>query len=291
MDNFEIYLKDHQDKFMSIISPGGNHGDTLIHIGLMKKLEEYKIKYSCFNLENLYKEKVSLGVKYLMNIGLWKLGTDIGFKLISLPQKTELILFEGGGYMNDIWYGPTLLRQTMKGNKLPVTIGPHSYIFTKTRFHNYFTDCRPIHLFCREKYSLKYLQNKKLPENVKLSLSPDLALYLTKKDLQGFIEPRTGGYDLISFRKDKESIMNETKKNEIIEKSQNPLIVDVSILKNFKDFISLVYFAKYIYTDRLHVAILSKILGKKATLFGNNYYKNKGVWEYSLKNGIKYVEA
>ena len=291
MDRFEEYLKDNHDRYMSVITPGGNHGDTLIHMGLMKKLQEYDIKYTCFNLEDLYRDNLMLGAEYLVNIGLWKIGSDLGFKLINLPQETELILFEGGGYMSDIWYGPTLLRQVMKRYKTPIAVGPQSYLFTRTRFHQYFTDGRPVHLFCREKYSLEHLEKKVLPENVSLYLSPELALYLKKEDLEEWIEPRTGGYELISFRKDKESAISEITRDEIVQLSDNLLIADISMEKTLTDFVSAVYYADYIYTDRLHVAILSKILGKQATLFGNKYHKNKGVWEYSLKADIEFIEA
>ncbi|TRO56434.1 hypothetical protein E2P71_01935, partial [Candidatus Bathyarchaeota archaeon] len=177
MDSFEEYLADNKDQNMCVITPGGNHGDTLIHMGLLKKLEEYEIKYVCLNFQSLYKEHLLLGAKYLINIGLWKLGSSIGFKLLNIPDETELILFEGGGYMSDIWYGPVLLRQAMKGNNLPVTVAPQSYLLTNTRFHQYFEDGRPVHLFCREPYSKEHLKKKGLSQNVSLSLSPELALY------------------------------------------------------------------------------------------------------------------
>jgi exopolysaccharide biosynthesis predicted pyruvyltransferase EpsI len=291
MDSFEKYLKYNQDKFMSVITPGGNHGDTLIHMSLMKKLEEYEIEYICFNLENLCRDNLLLGAKYLVNIGLWKIGSSLGFKLIDLPHTTKLILFEGGGYMSDIWYGPTLLKQTMERSSAPVAVGPQSYLFSKTKFHQYFTDGRPVHLFCREKYSLEHLEKCSLPGNVSVSLSPELALYLTMEDLEDYIEPRSGSYELISLRKDRESAINETTRNKIIQLSENPLIADISMEKTLTDFISTVYNAEYVYTDRLHVSILSKILGKKATLLGNKYHKNKGVWEYSLRESIEFIEA
>ncbi|TFH13970.1 hypothetical protein E4H04_11055 [Candidatus Bathyarchaeota archaeon] len=291
MDSFEEYLAENRHLSMSVITPGGNHGDTLIHMGLVKKLEEYDISYSCFNLEALYRENLLLGAKYLLNIGLWKLGSGLGFRILELPRETELILFEGGGYMSDIWYGPTLLRQVMKRDKAPVAVGPQSYLFTHTRFHQYFEDGRPVHLFCREPYSLEHLRKKGLPSNVTISLSPELALYLTPDDLSRFIEPREGGYELIAFRNDKESAIEKSVRDEVMELSDNPVIADISMQKTLTDFVSAVYHAAYVYTDRLHVAILSQILGKPVTLFGNMYHKNRGVWEYSLKNHVTFIEV
>ena len=291
MDAFEEYLADNRDQYMCVITPGGNHGDTLIHMGLLKKLGEYCIKYSCINLESQYRENLLLGAKYLVNIGLWKLGLNLGFKLIDVPKETQLILFEGGGYMNDVWYGPVLLRQAMKGNKLPLAVAPQSYLFTHTRFHMYFEDGRPAHLFCREPYSMEHLKKKGLPKNVSVSLSPELALYLTEEDLNQFIEPREGGYQLLAFRRDKESALEKTTKDELFELSDNPLVSDISIEKTMSDFVSCVYYADIVYTDRLHVAILSSIFGKDVTLFGNKYHKNRGVWEYSLRDRVQFIEV
>ncbi len=291
MDSFEEFLVANQDKYMCVITPGGNHGDTLIHMGLMKKLREYDIKHTCLNLEKLYKDNLLLGAKYLVNIGLWRLGSDIGFRLLKIPPQTELILFEGGGYMSDIWYGPTLLRQVMKRNPAQVAVGPQSYLFTNTRFHQYFEDGRPVDLFCREEYSLEHLKKKGLPDTVSIHLSPELALYLTQDDLSDFIEERTDSYTLIAFRKDRESAIGQAARDEIVQMSGNSLIADVSMEKTLKDFVSAVYNADSVYTDRLHVAILSKILDKKVTLFGNRYHKNRGVWEYSLRDSVEYVET
>ena len=290
MDCFEEFLANNRDKHMCVITPGGNHGDTLIHMGLMKKLREFNIKHTCLNLEKLYNENPLLGAKYLVNIELSRLGSDLGFKLLKLPPETELILFEGGGYMSDIWYGPTLLRQVMKRNPAPVAVGPQSYLFNRTRFHQYLEDGRPVDLFCREEYSLEHLRKKGLPENVSIHLSPELALYLTQEDLADFIEEKTDDYTLIAFRKDKESAISQAMKDEIIQTATNPMIADVSMEKTLKDFISTIYNAETVYTDRLHVAILSKILGKKVTLYGNKYHKNRGVWEYSLRDSVEYVE-
>jgi len=291
MDCFEEFLEENRDKYISVITPGGNHGDTLIHMGLMKKLKEYSIEYTCLNLEELYRDNLLLGAKYLVNIGLWRMGSDHGFKLLELPAKTDLILFEGGGYMSDIWYGPTLLRQVMKRNPAPVAVGPQSYLFTKTRFHQYFEDGRPVHLFCRENYSLEHLKKKGLPSNVVSLVSPELALYLDDGDLREFIKQRDGGYELIALRNDKESALGSSAQEGIIQMCENPMISDISLQKTMSDFVSTVFNAEQVFTDRLHVAILSKILGKKVTLFGNKYHKNKGVWEYSLKDSVDYVET
>jgi exopolysaccharide biosynthesis predicted pyruvyltransferase EpsI len=290
MDSFEDYLLSNRDKKIHIITPGGNHGDTLIHMGLVKKLQEYNIQYSCFNLETQYRKNPVLAAKYLFNIGVWKLGRGNQFRLIDIPKDTELIIFEGGGYMNDVWFGPVLLKQIMNYYQTPVAIGPQSFLFTRTIFKDYFKDNRPVYLFCRERYSQKHLREQKLPENVSISLSPELSLYLTRDDLAPFIEPRNKCYALIAFRKDRESMVGKNVIDKVLAMSSAPLVADISMQKSFTDFVSTVEFAEEIYTDRLHIAILAKILGIKVTLFGNQYHKNRGVWEYSLKENVVFVE-
>jgi exopolysaccharide biosynthesis predicted pyruvyltransferase EpsI len=206
--------------------------------------------------------------------------------LLDIPEDVDLILFEGGGYINDIWYGPTLLKQIMKRNSQQIAIGPHSLKFTKTDFSSYFQDQRPVEIFCREKYSYLHLNKLVFPVNVKIKVSKDTAFYLEKSDLE------TGTlceeYDLICFRTDKESALTSKQKKEVITGSEKPFIQDISIDGTFTEFINKVEKAKKIYTDRLHVAILGYIFEKDVTLYGNRYHKNRGVWEYCLKDQVNF---
>ena len=71
----------------------------------------------------------------------------------------------------------------------------------------------------------------------------------------------------------------------------NPVVSDVSMRGSLTDFVSTVENAEEVFTDRLHVAILGSILGKKVTLYGNVYHKNRGVWEYSLRDTVNFVSV
>ena len=288
MDLFESFLEINKKKKTLLVTPGGNHGDTLIHMGHIKKLKEYGYDYSCFNLEKMYSGNPLLGIKYLANIVLWKMGSKKGFKLVEVPKGTELILFEGGGYINDVWFGPTLLNQVMKRNNQPVAVGPQSYRFKKASMETYDPE-REIFLFCREKLSFEHMRQMDLSDNIQLNVSPEVALYLTREDLVEYITPRKTGYQLVAFREDKESAVSNYVKDEIIDQCNNPVRKDISVTGSFNDFISIVEYSDEIYTDRLHVAILGSILDKKVTLFGNMYHKNKGVWEYSLEEKVTFI--
>ena len=76
MDAFEEFLGEHSGKRFCNVTPGGNHGDTLIHMGLNKKLDEEGIEYVGLNLEETYGRDLLTGVKYLLNIAAWKIGLE-----------------------------------------------------------------------------------------------------------------------------------------------------------------------------------------------------------------------
>lgn len=292
MDAFEKFLADHVDDKIVTITPGGNHGDTLIHMGMVKKLEELGCRYQCFNLEEIYRRRIQVGAKYLLNIASWKLGLDQGFELLRIPRNADLILFDGGGYMNDVWYGPVLLRRVMRVCRQPIAVAPQSYMFRNTDFMGFFGDGRTAILFCRERYSLNHLTSTSVPDNVRILLSEDTALYLEKRDLNEYIDSSSETYDLVCLRKDKESIISKQIKRKIIDSSESPLVEDISKRGKLNEFVSTVANARRIFTDRLHVAILGHILEKETTLYENNYHKNRGVYEYSLckKTKIKFEE-
>lgn len=288
MDEFESFLAENGNKKIYVISPGGNCGDTLIHMGLVKKLKGVNADYIYMNLEKVYKKRISVGVKYLLNIASFKAGLNPHFRLFRIPREVELILFEGGGYMNDLYYGLVLLKEILKNSKkTPVAVAPNSFWFCKTDFKALFASERPVTLFCREKYSYALLSEMRLPENVEVHLSKDTSLYLTQEDLDGLILSKARKNNLVCFRSDRESMIPKKAKQQIIRKvrenSSNLLVADISKWGSLKAYVSAVANSGKIYTDRLHVAIVAHILRKEFTLFDNCYHKNRGVYEYSLK--------
>ena len=293
MDEFESFLAENRDKKFYVISPGGNCGDTLIHMGLIKKLKDFDIDYTCINLEKACKQHISLGVKYLLNITSFKTGLRRYFKLFEIPKGTGLILFEGGGYINDLYYGLILLREILDySRKAPVAVAPHSFWFDKTDFKAFLGNGeRPITLFCRENYSFDLLSEMGLPGNVEVRLSKDTSLYLKQEDLDGFIHTKAEKNNLVCLRIDRESIIPRKIKQRIIEKvksfSCNLLVADISKWGSLSSYLSAVANSSKIVTDRLHVAIVAHILGKEFTLLGNCYHKNRGVYEYSLRSNSK----
>lgn len=58
----------------------------------------------------------------------------------------------------------------------------------------------------------------------------------------------------------------------------------VRMAPKLKDYLNLVMQYEHVYTDRLHFAIAALLLGRKATLLPNIYYKNRMLWETWLKD-------
>ena len=270
-----------------MVSPGGNHGDTLIHMGMVKVLEKARCIYQCLNLREAYRQRRLIGVKYLMNRAVWKLGMDRAFNLFEIPRDVGLILFEGGGYMNDIWYGLKFLKHVLRKNKQPIAIAAQSYWFKDTPIMSFFTDKRKVTLFCRERYSLDLLSKMPKPSNVSVNISRDPALYLERQDLKDLINPSQETYELVCLRNDRESIIPQRMKRKIIERLDAPFVSDISKKGRLCDYVSIIANASSIFTDRLHVAILAHILGKETKLYDNCYHKNRGVYDHSLKQNPK----
>jgi capsular polysaccharide biosynthesis protein/exopolysaccharide biosynthesis predicted pyruvyltransferase EpsI len=136
-----------------------------------------------------------------------------------------------------------------------------------------------VSVFCREEESFK--QMSQLCKNVYLSI--DSAFYFN------FSPYKKQGYgSLVSFRSDIESCRSLPR----IENFDHREDLSCGNQEDWKYLLKTVSGYEYVYTDRLHVAIAATLLGKKVTLYSNNYFKNKGVFDYSLKhyNNVEFVE-
>lgn len=302
MDEFEKTISYFKDRLFNVIEPGGNHGDALIYLGLEKMFRRMGLNYKLFK----YKEKIDGFFRvYRKCRGLvsrlldYLFATENGKEIILSKfdyflfeyyirrwkitfDKDSIILIEGGANINDLWgHGIRLLRLLIYHNPhASIIVAPQSYYFKTTNFPSIFKRFKgEAYLFSREKYSYSFLSKMKLPNNIKIKLSHDTVFCLSKDDFQ----KGKPSYDLLCFRGDEESIINEEVKRVVRKIAENPLEIDASKeAKNLDEFVSIITNSKKVYTDRLHVAILAAISEKRVFLFPNNYWKTKGVYEYSL---------
>lgn len=298
LDDFEKLLLQYQNKRVLVINPLGEHGDTVILLGMVKKLKELKINYGTdTETRSFLQRQFSALSNKLSRIGLMQISTKISAatnrlmddfhkNLIQRIQNTsaEVIIIRGGGYLNDFWKDYRVLTKTISAirekPKIVLILAPHTFYFTYTDFPKFFNLNNEVHIFCREKYSYEKVHALIKQKNIHVHLSKDTAFYLSKKDLDIIAKPSPESYVLIAPRTDKESAVNWEKLK--AQKSKGIVLKDAIYTKNIADYITLVSNATTVYTDRLHVAILSAILGKKTYMYPNSYYKNKGVYEFSL---------
>ncbi len=313
MDALEQIILRYRKRRFVVVELGGNNGDRLIYKGMQKKLCQLNINHEVFH----YHESIKGPFLSKLYFGLWCKFLKVFFYFFKLnsnwsrplktmdrwiyekileqpkinPSSSDLILISGGGNMNDLWHGIRLLKSIIHQYPENVLIvAPQTYWFKETCFHSLFSKTnQKIYLFSREKFSYQLLTSLKLPKNVHVLLSPDASFYLSKEDFHA----KSGKYNLFCLRSDKESALFQDgddfnllwKENLDFRKLKSKILLkDVSIFGDFKDFVATIESSNSVYTDRLHVAILAAILGKKTSLYPNSYHKNQGVFEYSLSN-------
>ena len=118
----------------------------------------------------------------------------------------------------------------------------------KKIFHNLLS--KDVYFFVREKKSYALLKGL-LPSDVHLSVVPDTAFAIVKKDLVAPDSYEGKGYTLYAIRKDKESV----------EQYQRPdpfvfWLDPAHYAKDFKSWVQMHNNANTVFTDRTHSAIV-----------------------------------
>ncbi len=199
-----------------------------------------------------------------------------------------------------------------------IVIGPATFEYGFTDWPRVFTKYanRIAGLFCRDKRSFQNLILAKLPQTIIQGLSHDPALYLRDSEFIQELKTKTiDEYILVALRRDHEmkpgmeekfvskisqllndkmykkllrwarKIEKRRKINTILRKVGNFPLKDCDIWK-FDDarYLDTICRAKEVHTDRLHVMIVSAMLGKKVFAYPTLYGKLENVYEQSLKN-------
>jgi len=308
LDKLEELLLQYEDRRFVLVHPTGGVGDELIFMGLESKMNELDIQYRVFlyEIESRFSRTLVEISKVLSRLGfetLKEMLTDVMNPISDLSNRkvgtincdsTDIILLRGGAYLNDIWKNYSVLGSALHAiHNRPesvVIVSPQSYYFSDTWFPRYFIGIEnEVHLFCREKYSYGLLDAINFPRNVHIHLSKDTAFYCQNEDFR--LESGDESYYLVALRNDRESVV--TWKARQMSEGIRILFGDVGLLSDFKSFVNIVGNATKVYTDRLHVAILSAILEKETYLYPNSYHKNKGVYEFSLRNSsnVRFINS
>jgi exopolysaccharide biosynthesis predicted pyruvyltransferase EpsI len=238
------YLNKYKNTSIDFFRFPGNYGDSLIWHGT-KKL------FSSLNISEHYVD-------------------------INSPKYNNVLFIDGGG--NFVDYYSDIRDFLIKKPDLysDIIILPHT-IFGEKQIEVLNNISSNLVVFCREKVSAKFLEDKLT--NGEVYLWHDCAFY------NEFLQIPGGGGILNAFRSDIESDQTE------IPESNNDLSYNGYAQKPLEELIDVLIKYKQINTDRLHIAICATLLGKKVRLFPNSYYKNKAVFDYSLINftNIKFI--
>ena len=248
------FLKKYKNQEIIYIPNGGNGGDALIAAGTMQLFDKHKIKYTIKDNSEKYNNK---------------------------------ILFYGGGgnLIKKYNYCKNFLDNNINNNN-KIIILPHT-IFDVDEYIKKFND--NVIVICREKKSYNYVYSKIKNKN-NLFLSKDMAFHLDVSKYKNISGKGTLNY----FRTDKEKNKNMKIKlpDDNIDLSAkinyDSLMTDKKkVFKTAYEILDKVSEYEYVNTDRLHGSIAGSLLNKKVKLYPNNYYKNKEVFKYSLKNNFK----
>ena len=247
--NIENYLQKYKNNKKNIIYiPNiGNAGDSLIAYATFLIFNKLKLKYTIGNLQKKY--------------------------------KNSILIYAGGGNLIGLYNQCyNFLINNLKNNK--IIILPHSIINIDKLFK---LNTSNIIFFCREKYSYNYVYSKNKYKN-NIFLSKDMAFYIKNINIK-----TSNKYKFINcFREDVEktnlTIPDENYDLSIIfskyPKNNNfnqVMKTSFKIFEKLKDY-------EIIKTNRLHLCIAGFLLNKQVECYSNNYFKIKGIYEYSLKH-------
>lgn len=248
-DVFIDFLKSLSGKHVAFFPKSGNAGDGFIAHATYKLLEKYNISYTSYSQDEIVED--------------------------------DIVLIGGGGNLIEGKYEDVarIIWQHRKNAQvilLPHTIVGYADIVAETNNN--------LKIFCREpvSYELALLNGAK---KEKTYLAHDVTFYLDDNHFSDFI--REGKETLLALRTDGESsgVVPINKNNLDISLSWNgDLWKDAQFCKH-ATFSLASYISPYetVLTDRLHISILAAFLGKKVSLMPNDYYKNRAIYEHSIK--------
>lgn len=196
---------------------------------------------------------------------------------ISSPKYNDVLFIDGGGNLVDDYSDVKNFLMKKPALYDEIIILPHT-IFGEKQIEILNNISSKLTIFCREKVSAKFLEDRMIHSRV--YLWHDCAFF------NEFSQTAAGKGVLNAFRSDKESIL------QTLPRLNSDISYNGYATKPLNELIDVLKKYEQVNTDRLHIAICATLLGKQVKLFPNSYYKNKAVFDYSLKKfpNISFVE-
>lgn len=259
-----------------------------------------------------YKPNPGNGGDALIAAGTFKLFRECGLEVEIITGNDyshlngQIVLYAGGGnlvkeYTNCAEFIKKVHSYVEELIILPHTINSHEELLASLKEN--------VTIFVREKTSYEILNSNN--PRFKLLLDHDMAFNIKvgDYDLNSFFSLATqrlieykmknifmGGKkkELNAFRVDVEKTDIKLPNNNIdvsvkINHSSS-MYPETIVQKTTRDIFQFVDSFDNISTNRLHIAIASALLGKTVKMYKNSYYKNRAIFDFSLKDSFSNVK-
>ena len=262
MDNNNIitFLKNYSNKKIIYIPNPGNAGDSLIVLGTFTLFNKLNLNYEIGNINKIYNNKILFYAGGGNLVGLYKSCKNF---ILKNQEKNKIIV-------------------------LPHTINNEDKLLQNLN--------KNVILICREKYSYNYVK-KKIKNKNNIFVCEDMAFHIDVQYLKKFQKKGKGTCNCFRLDGERTSIKIPINNNDISQTLREGISNNTSNLNVIQDTCNKVfsYLSNYneINTNRLHVAVAGILLNKKVNLYPNSYWKNKAIYEYSIKEkypNIKFIE-
>lgn len=210
------------------------------------------------------------------------LNISVDFAEMESQNLNDILFIDGGGNFVDYYSDVKNFLIKKSDDYKEIIILPHT-IFGQNQIDLINNINTPMTIFCREKITAELLFGNVKKHNI--YLSHDCAFY---NDFQDYKNDITDTSKILNaFREDVESV------NKNIPDDNDDISKDGWAKMPLEGFLNKINNRYTVNTDRLHVAIVSTLLGKNVKFYSNSYFKNKAVYEYSLEkyNNIVFIEG
>lgn len=279
------FLSDFKDKEVYYKANPGNGGDALIANGAYTLFRKNGIKFHIIKPDMDLNEKV--------------------------------VFYAGGGNLNNLYSDCADFMAAHHKHVKKLVLLPHTVVGNDELLKSF---NKNVFIICREQKSFEHVSKfknlnvlfiedlafniepkkdfelKKINSHLLFLLPPKTIISYLLKDFKKFkqiIRSYKNQKILHAFREDSESSFDAPSGNIDISDlvnldgtMQNPKLV----AKTTQSIFSFLNQFEEIYTNRLHICIASALLDKKVYFYGNSYWKNESVYEFSMKDKFKKVK-
>lgn len=229
---------------------------------------------------NLGDGLIGLGtIKFFERLG-WKPPTVLGREPDVLSDAKLVVFGGGGGFVEGLYGDNVRILEPFLSRGGEVVVLPSSILGNEAFFRRFASQ---ITVFARERGTLSAL--RQVPAIAGVHLAHDMAFGVPPGIFDDWISPALFE-EAFLFRNDNEASAIQRPYNNIdlalgfnvVQWGDSKLCA--TPLEATSRYVTCF---RQIHTDRLHMSVLSAMLGLRVHMHGNSYHKNVGVFEHSLR--------